>query len=208
MNTAPNSSSRTTGFHNTIASNGWESWSLTPVETAIVSHATATDAILSTETPPSFSEWDQSNGVMKEWLEWASVGSKCSYMSHQFEVIQSWSEKLLMLLEIIPKSGTNFNRKNSTNFNSLTFQQWIDTISDTMRVPWLQVMSKTQMDPIKGNKEIFPDEDNYVSSLLDQNIFWAWAPASRYWINCTASVAYCSNVGSYPWTIRCILELS
>ena len=154
-----------------------------------------------TQPAPSFSEWDQANGKMKDWRKSAKVWSSCTYMGHQFEVIQSWSEKLLMLSDAIMKSGDDMRK--------LTRGEWMATIATSMQIVWLRVMSREQMEPIQGDTAIFSISNTYLSSSPDDSSdgFLVWIPDYSYWDDCYAGNDSCYN-GFTPMALRCVVALS
>ena len=121
-------------------------------------------------------------------------------MGHSFEMIQSGTEKLLMLSEII--------RKDRDDMRDLLRKDWMDTIMQTMKISGLKVMSKNQMHPILDNQQIFPKGMFYLSSSPYNYYggFWAWNPAYSYWGGCNAGDTYCYS--SSPVALRCVVELS
>lgn len=179
----------------------WVSKTSTPVVWVVVTATTSADSILSAETPPSFSEWDQANRKMKSWVQFAQVGSKCMYMGHPFEVIKSGNKKLLMLSEII--------KQDMDDMKGISLHWWIGTIADRMTIPGLRVMSTAEMKPISHNRDIFPHWSIYLtSSYILSNYVKAWDPTHGWWTPCNTDYAYHDSNYKNPLVLRCVVKLS
>lgn len=208
----------------------WVSWTPAPVVAVFATTATATETVLSADTPPSFSEWDRTNGKMQSWVAFAKEWMTCMYMGHQCEVIQSWSEKLLMLSEISIK---NQNRKGITK--AMPLLMWMNDIDYVMDVPWLEVMSKDQMSLITERNRIFPrwyvyisssyltDPSGYVLTLDDFTSIYYIALYSPHWLGDIFLWEYTLHSQdeekpyegfphpdflNYPVAFRCVVKLS
>ena len=158
--------------------------------------------ILHTQIVKWFDIWDQNNGNMKSWLENAKIWTRCTYMSYQFEVIQSGEKKFLMLADCIYK--INGNGADSTIW------EWIHTIADTLWIAWLKVMSREQIHSFQDDRRIFSPWMVYASSSTDPEYsyyIWAWIPDNNSWYNCNKNHSHCYGT-SGSIVLRCIVELS
>ena len=162
---------------------------------------TATIGVAGTLDQPNreFTEADRTNGTLQAFVEQSPVWTIVKLGWHECEVIQSWSEKLLILSEIITKDRDGMR--------DISQWEWIETIISTQWVSGLKVMSQDQMGPIQNDERIFPHWMIYLSSSPYSGGFWAWGPAFSSWGHCFAGSTYCYN-SDYPMALRCVVELS
>jgi hypothetical protein len=193
--------SKTPEFHNTLVSNGWKTyttWSPT-LELVNAGQVYVAYIIDQSSTQIFDNQIDHTNTVMKNWLSIAPVWTKCMYVNHEFEVIQSGDEKLLMLSEIITKDRDGMR--------DLTRWAWKNTIAVTMKIPWLRMMKNNEIESIQRDLRIFPNWIIYLSALLNTYDSSVKYPIDIEWHDFFEyDYGYCNYKG--PMALRCVVELS